>query len=59
MKMSTKDDYKAVENFIFVSPAPADTAAKLSSIYRFTFVALKKAKFDFNKKLVLHYHLFP
>jgi hypothetical protein len=44
--MSTKDDYKAVENFIFVSPAPADTAAKLSSIYRFIFVALIKDKFD-------------
>ena len=26
--------FKMLENFLFVSPAPADTAAKLSAVYR-------------------------
>ena len=34
MKMAKSDDQKTIENFIFVSPAPSDTAAKLSAIYR-------------------------
>ena len=34
MKMGKTDNQKPIENFIFVSPAPSDTAAKLSAIYR-------------------------
>ena len=34
MKMAKTENQKTIENFIFVSPAPSDTAAKLSAIYR-------------------------
>jgi hypothetical protein len=35
MKIAIKDDHhRTMESFIFVSPAPADMAAKLSAIYR-------------------------
>ena len=35
MKIAIKDDHhRTIESFVFVSPAPADMAAKLSAIYR-------------------------
>ena len=34
MKVAKQDNFKMLENFLFVSPAPADTAAKLSAVYR-------------------------
>jgi hypothetical protein len=35
MKIAIKDDHhRTMESFIFLSPAPADLAAKLSAIYR-------------------------
>ena len=34
MKVAKNDQFKLIEMFLFVSPAPADTAAKLSAVYR-------------------------
>ena len=34
MKVAKNDSFKLLELFLFVSPAPADTAAKLSAVYR-------------------------
>ena len=34
MKIAKNNNFKMLENFLFVSPAPADTAAKLSAVYR-------------------------
>ena len=34
MKMAKMDNQKSIEDFIFVAPAPADIAAKLSALYR-------------------------
>ena len=34
MKVAKINNFKMLENFLFVSPAPADTAAKLSAVYR-------------------------
>ena len=34
MKIAKSVNQKPIEEFIFVSPAPADTAAKLSASYR-------------------------
>ena len=34
MKVAKNDNFKLLELFLFVSPAPADTGAKLSAVYR-------------------------
>ena len=34
MKIAKNVNQKPIEEFVFVSPAPADTAAKLSASYR-------------------------
>ena len=34
MKIAKIQQFKLIENFLFVSPAPADSGAKLSATYR-------------------------
>ena len=38
MKIAKIQQFKLIENFLFVSPAPADSGAKLSATYRYRIV---------------------
>ena len=58
MKIAIKDEHhRTMESFIFVSPAPADLAAKLSAIYRGMAENDKERAADLEVKVLKYYFL--